>query len=117
MVLDVIENSFGCAHVCMSVPIQQATDRLKEFLFERVYQEEAIGLKELQKAKGILKTLFRFYMEHPELLPQSGRQLTDNTSVEALAQAVCDYLAGMTDRFAMNTYSKYFVPRMWHITS
>jgi dGTPase len=56
-------------------------------------------------------------MEHPELLPQSGRQLTDNTSVEALAQAVCDYLAGMTDRFAMNTYSKYFVPRMWHITS
>jgi len=117
MVLDVIENSLGCAHVCMSVPIQQATDRLKEFLFERVYQEEAIGLKELQKAKGILKTLFRFYMEHPELLPQSGRQLTDNTSVEALAQAVCDYLAGMTDRFAMNTYSKYFVPRMWHITS
>jgi len=117
MVLDVIENSLGCAHVCMSVPVQQATDRLKEFLFERVYQEEAIGLKELQKAKGILKALFRFYMDHPDLLPQSGRRLTDNTSVEALAQAVCDYLAGMTDRFAMNTYSNYFVPRMWHITS
>lgn len=117
MVLDVIANSLNCAQVRMSEPIQQATDRLKEFLFERVYQEEAIGLKELQKAKGILKALFRLYMEQPELLPQSGRKLTDNSSVESLAQAVCDYLAGMTDRFAMNVYSRHFVPRMWHITS
>ncbi|MEJ5251565.1 MAG: deoxyguanosinetriphosphate triphosphohydrolase [Chthonomonadetes bacterium] len=117
MVLDVIENSLDQPQVRMSEPVQQATDALKEFLFEQVYQEEAIGLKELQKAKGILKSLFRLYMEQPELLPQSGRVLTDNTSREVLAQVVCDYLAGMTDRFAMSVYSQYFVPRMWHITS
>lgn len=117
MVLDVIENSMDCAQVQMSPAIQQATDRLKDFLFERVYQEEAIGLRELQKAKGILKSLFHLYMEQPHLLPQSGHRLTDNTNVESLAQAVCDYLAGMTDRFAMNVYSEHFVPRMWHITS
>ncbi len=117
MVLDVIAHSLDSAQVCMSEPTQQATDMLKDFLFERVYQEEAIGLKELNKAKGILKALFRLYMEQPELLPQSGHRPTDNMSVESLAQAVCDYLAGMTDRFAMDTYSRYFVPRMWHITS
>ena len=117
MVLDVIEHSLDRAQVRMSEPIQRATDALKEFLFERVYQEEAIGLQELHKAKGILKSLFRYYMEQPEALPQSGRSLTDNANGEALAQAVCDYLAGMTDRFAMSDYSKLFVPRMWHITS
>lgn len=117
MVLDVVQTSLDSAQVRMSEPVQRATDALKEFLFERVYQEEAIGLKELHKAKGILKALFRLYMEQPDLLPWSGRRSLEGLGTEALAQAVCDYLAGMTDRFAMNTYSQHFVPRMWHITS
>lgn len=117
MVIDVITNSMDAPQVSMSEPIQEATDELKEFLFVRVYQEESIGLQDLQKAKGILKTLFRMYMQRPELLPESMRNFADNQGEEALAQAVCDYLAGMTDRFAMNIYSQYFVPRIWHITS
>lgn len=85
MVVDVVANSMGRNTVSMSEPVQHATDMLKDFLFEHVYLEESIGLKELQKAKGILKSLFHLYMEQPHLLPQSGRALTDNMSVETLA--------------------------------
>ncbi len=107
MVTDLIENSYGKPYVSLSPEIGEATHRLREFLFERVYIDSAAKAEEY-KAKQLLKQLFNYYLEHPEDLPQisHGEQ-------EPIERLVCDYVAGMTDRYAVASFNKYFLPASW----
>ncbi|MDI6827760.1 MAG: deoxyguanosinetriphosphate triphosphohydrolase [Armatimonadota bacterium] len=108
MVIDLVENSAGKPELCMSQDILAAANKLKDFLFERVYCLDTPGLRELKKAKKILKELFYFYMEHPELIPAWYKaELLDTAG---RARAVCDFIAGMTDRYAEQKYEEYFMP-------
>jgi dGTPase len=110
MVMDVVEQSDGKPTVQMSEPMLQAMNHLKEFMFENMYHHAKVQ-KEREKMTHILHQMFVYYMENPSELSEKFRPADD--SVEARAQAVCDYLAGMTDRYALYKYERIFLPRTW----
>ena len=64
--------------------------------------------EELTKAQHIVEDLFHFYMQSPQVLP--GAFKPDSETTEGWAQQACDYVAGMTDRFALAQYTKHFLP-------
>ena len=109
MVLDLVENSQGKPDLSMSPEVLAATDNLKDFLFERVYCPTGEGprMEELRKAERLVKELFRFYMSNPSQLEE---RRPDEDTVEAWARVVCDFIAGMTDRYAERQYAENFMP-------
>jgi len=107
MVSDIVAHSQGRPEVSMGGEVQEASDRLKDFLLERVYSAGA----EPERVERVLKSLFRFYMEHPDEVP-GGREAAPQGTA-SLARLVCDYLAGMTDRFAVQQFQLHFLPRRW----
>ncbi|UMZ73100.1 deoxyguanosinetriphosphate triphosphohydrolase [Natranaerofaba carboxydovora] len=109
MVVDLIEESRKKEDICMSTEMNKLTEELREFLFENVY----IGSKakdEESKAKKIIKTLFDYFMTNENSLPSSLRSRRWEDDLE---RVVCDYLAGMTDRYIIGLYKELFVPSPW----
>ncbi|HHY95102.1 MAG TPA: deoxyguanosinetriphosphate triphosphohydrolase [Firmicutes bacterium] len=109
MVRDIIATSWGKEYIGMSPPVAHATDTLYEFMFERVYTDEKTAKREEAKARRLLAALYQHYLQHPQDLyggfgPPEG---------ESLHQAVCDYVAGMTDRYAIAQYRSVFLPAPW----
>ncbi|MDH4220772.1 MAG: deoxyguanosinetriphosphate triphosphohydrolase, partial [Candidatus Aminicenantes bacterium] len=95
--------------LCMSDDILFATYMLRDFLYESVYESDKI-VKEFKKAKKILRDLYAYYLEHME-------ELIDIPKEEKLNKHrhVCDFIAGMTDRFALMTYERIFLPQQWTV--
>ncbi len=109
MVQDIVQFSDDLQQVEMSPPIAAATDALKEFLFEHVYWNASTGNQDLRKSQHVIKALFCLYMEQPEQM--SGQSGLLEWSVKARAQKVCDFIAGMTDRYAVACFDRHFVPK------
>jgi dGTPase len=109
MVVDVVEFSDGKPIVEMSQEIREATDRLKEFLFERVYFNALTGNNDLRKSQHVIHALFRLYLDCPERM--IGDTGLGSLSTPELAQKVCDFIAGMTDRYAVASFERHFVPK------
>ncbi len=109
MVVDVVENSDGRPIVAMSSEVAAATDALKRFLYERVYRVERDCSADLAKAKRLIGDLFAFYMENPHEMTELYSSSHDD--VRTRARAVCDYIAGMTDRYAVSRFERHFLPR------
>jgi dGTPase len=81
---------------------------LKDFLYSRMYRHYRV-IRMQTKADRLLSELFQAYSSEPGQLPQSARQRIE---VDGLQRAVCDYLAGMTDRFALDEHAKMFDPHV-----
>jgi dGTPase len=111
MVSDIVAQSAGRPEISMSEEVETATNRLKDFLYDRVYRVAALTAGESDRVGRIFTQLFRFYVENPSGVPGAAEAGTDGP--EALARRVCDYLAGMTDRFAAQQFQFHFVPRRW----
>jgi dGTPase len=110
LVRDVVTHSEDQPQVRMSGPVREALNRLKDFLFERVYlNPQAKG--EEPRAKRLLRMLFDYYVEHPEEVPEEYRELVERG--EPLHRVVCDFLAGMTDRYAVRRAEVLFLPKSW----
>ncbi|HEX5070951.1 MAG TPA: deoxyguanosinetriphosphate triphosphohydrolase [Vicinamibacterales bacterium] len=111
MVTDVVTWTMdaGLAEVRMSDEVLQATLKLREFLFEAVY-ENPRATAEFEKATGILGGLWEKIRARPE-------QYLDATTIdkEGLDAAARDFLAGMTDRYAVSLFQELFVPRSWSV--
>ncbi len=106
MILDIVENSLGKDYVLMSQNVLEATNLLRSFLFEKVYRQ---GWREAEEARcdHVIKGLFGYYMEHPaEMAPE----YVTICYQEGTWRGVADYLASMTDRYAIRLYQKLFVP-------
>ena len=109
MVRSVVASSSGKDEISMEPDIYRATMRLRAFLFENVYTNpEAKG--EEGRAESMLETLYHYFIEHPLELPTEFEETADE---EGSARAVCDYISGMTDRYAINLYKELFVPKVW----
>ena len=108
MVTDLVYNSMGRQRIRMSEPIWKATINLRDFLFDNVYIG-SLAKAEVPKAKRVVQELFRYYIDNPGALPQSIFNNSHDTD-DILARAVCDYVAGMTDRYAISLYQNLFVP-------
>ena len=108
MVQDMVATSEDADQILMSQPVWEAMDELRAFLFERVYCGSIAKVEE-PKAHNLVAALFRHFMEHPEELPADHQPATP----DQLPLMVTDYIAGMTDRFAIRTYEGLFLPRSW----
>lgn len=111
MVTNVINASENQPFVSMTEPVLGATNRLKDFLFENVYTKRTDAKAELAKAGELLKQLFRLYMAEPERVPKN--RATREMDTATRAEAVCDYLSGMTDRYASEMFLRTFFPKNW----
>lgn len=109
MVTDIIENSKNRPRVAMSPDVADATGRLREFLFERVYRGDHARQEEA-KIKYMVQKIYHLLLEKPELLPESLVQIA---GFEGLERAALDFIAGMTDLYAIRFFNKHFVPIPW----
>ena len=109
MVKAVISASKGKNEITMEGEIAEATEKLRDFLFENVYDNN-IAKSEEKKAEFMLEQLFCHFIKNPGLLPVEYEIVTKSEGIE---RAVCDYIAGMTDRYSISAYCKFFVPKTW----
>ncbi|MDR3208122.1 MAG: deoxyguanosinetriphosphate triphosphohydrolase [Oscillospiraceae bacterium] len=108
-VSDLIAQGADTGTIAFSPPIETAMSELRAFLFERVYKNpEAKG--EESKARDLLQRLFIHYLTHPDQLPGDTRPVWE---AEGPERAVCDYIAGMTDRYAVARFGEIFTPKGW----
>lgn len=110
MIADVVRNSEGRNCVVMSDEVREASDRLREFLFENVYLDEWRKQEE-QRCDHVVNGLFDHYAAHPEQLPGEYLEIL---YLEGAERAICDFIAGMTDRYAICLYQSIFIPKAFN---
>ena len=107
MVRDVIAATLAIDYeaISMSPEIYEALEELRTYMFDNMYLTPAVR-DEFEKAQRMLVALFEYVSDHPE-------QFLDMSSSEPLDRLALDFLAGMTDRYAINLYTKLFLPKPW----
>lgn len=110
MVLDIVKHSENLNDIVMSKEVRDAMIGLRKFMFERVY-EEPNTKKEEDKIKNIIGPLYEYYLIHVEQLPEYNKKMIDKPG--DVPVAVCDYIAGMTDHFAIEKYTEIFIPKFF----
>lgn len=111
LVNDLIENSFQKSCISMSKACRTHMDLLREFMFENVYHNNRVKKDEdLEKVRYMVESLYRYFQNNPARLPEEQQEMI---SEYGLDEVVKDYIAGMTDRYAMNLYTDIFVPKGW----
>lgn len=108
MVRDVIETSWERADIGMSERVWEATQMLHDWLFAHVYIDSAAKVEE-GKAAHLVEALFRYFRERPDEIPAHFAAGDDPT------QRAVDYVAGMTDRYAIAQFQRLFVPAPWKL--
>ena len=111
LVMDVIETSRQQGTLARTPEITEAMERLRDFMFEHVYRNP-VAKGEEHKATDIIGALYRHYLEHPEDIPADFQP---QLSLEGLERTVIDYIAGMTDKYAVDKFSELFIPAAWNI--
>ncbi len=109
MITSVIEH--GDTEMDMMPEIRQAHDALHKFLYQNVYSGSAAKTED-HKAQELIRRLYAYYSEHPHEMPAEYQALAERFTV---ARAVCDYIAGMSDDYAIYDYEKLFIPRSWDV--
>ena len=108
LVMSAIENTVDT--VCLDRDVQSAFDILHEFMFERVYTNPVCKGEE-GKAMALVQELYKFFSTHPDELPNEYIQIAWNEGAE---RAAVDYIAGMTDSYALKVFGNYFIPSGWN---
>ncbi|ADL12230.1 deoxyguanosinetriphosphate triphosphohydrolase [Acetohalobium arabaticum] len=109
MVKDIIKHSWQQPEINRSQQVKEATEELRQFLYNRVYVGSKAKTEE-DKAKGLLKQLYTYYNDNPEELPQ---EFKNKLEMYPLPRIVVDYIAGMSDRYALKRGREIFLPRPW----
>ena len=111
LVCDLIVVSSEAGQIVMSPGVEKALKDLRSFMFERVYRNP-VAKGEEKKAKVMLQRLYEYYIRHPDALPEDFHP---QLSFDGMERTVCDYIAGMTDNYAVDKYTELFIPAGWHI--
>ena len=106
MISSVVRYSADRDDVQMEPEIWDELMALRAFMFERVYSRDWAA-NESQKAEHIVRELFMYYMEHPSMMPNEYMEIAYR---EGMQRGVCDYVACMTDAYAVKTFQKLFIP-------
>ncbi len=109
MVKSIVESSYDRPYITMDGDVGKATNDLRDFLFQNVYLNP-VAKGEEAKAKELLIKLFEYYVKYPEKIPDNYKK---NIESEGVERCVCDFVSGMTDRYAIDTYTDLFVPKVW----
>ena len=111
LVCDIIRTSSEARTICLTPEVEKALKDLRSFMFERVYRNP-VAKGEETKAKAMLQRLYEYYIAHPEALPEDFHP---QLSFDGLGRTVCDYIAGMTDNYAVDKYTEIFIPSGWQV--
>ena len=111
LTVDIIEASAGTGEIRQSPACREAMHNLREFMFEAVYRNP-VAKGEESKAQDMLRRLFEYYRKDPDRLPPEFQDIREREGVE---RAVCDYIAGMTDNYAVEKFSLAFIPVSWSV--
>lgn len=109
---DIVSASSGKNDICMSPQVEEAMRELRKFMFVSVYQNNEVK-KEEAKAERLVETLYEYFMAYPMRMSQEFIRLIEEKG-EPTERVVCDYIASMTDRFAIAKYNELFIPDSWH---
>ena len=109
MVHDVITQSMDRPEIHMSDEVWKAMRGLRQYLFEHVYLNP-VAKGEEAKVMHMITNLYHIYMEKPELMPEQFFNMLQNGTASR-EQIACDYIAGMTDSYAVHTFEEYFIPK------
>ena len=101
----IYQNSFGKDMVAMSDDVLNATNTLREFMFERVYWPTNVVIQE--RAERMLTQMYEYFIKNVDKLPKPYLTLLEETEKE---RVVCDYISGMTDRYAISVFEDLFIP-------
>lgn len=111
LVRDMIEHTWNRPQAGLSEERLRVMNDLRGFMFRNVYHNPKVRRDEdIQKIETIMNSLFDYYMENPEELPEDLLQLRDSAGEEELVK---DYIAGMTDRYAIHVYEELFIAKGW----
>ena len=108
-ILSIFRESYGKNSVAMDEAVEEASEELRAFMFEKVYFSDSARGEE-EKAQRMLTAMYAYFIENPETLPETYLALLEKYPAE---QVVCDYLSSMTDRYAVYMFNKIFVPKGW----
>ena len=111
LVTDAVAQSADGAGIRLSPAKTRALDELREFMFEAVYRNP-VAKGEESRAQGMLEQLFHYYVNHLNKLPDDYYAIAQ---AEGPERAVCDYIAGMTDKYAVEQYQDAFIPKAWTV--
>ena len=111
MVRDMINESMGKDKICRSEKIYNATQVLRNYLFENIYFG-SFAKKEESKAKRLIKLLYNYYMKNINYIPDEFMKRINSSNKE---QIIIDYIAGMSDRYAIQAGKDIYIPEPWFI--
>ena len=111
LVCDMILTSGEAGEIILSPEVDKALQDLRLFMFENVYRNP-VAKGEEKKAQDMIRRLYAYYFEHPEALPSDYQP---QLSFDGMERLVCDYIAGMTDNYAVDKYTQLFIPMGWNI--
>ena len=112
LITEIIKERSGKNTVAMSQEIKEVFSKLRQFLYQNVYIGSSAKEQE-DKAKHIVSELYKYYINDLEKLPMVYIERLKMGDSEK--QVVCDYIAGMTDRYAIHAYMDLFFPKSWNI--
>lgn len=110
MVNAIIEESYNKPYIKMNTEVFEAMNELRNFMFENVYNGSLISKKENMKAYYVISSLFEYYTKNTDELP---KELIEKIPEYDVDKIVCDYIAGMTDTYAIEKFKDIFVPKPW----
>ena len=113
MIHNVIINSMDQPEIRMSPEVERATMDLRAFMFENVYKNP-VAKGEEEKAINMVTNLYDYYRRHIQLLPDQFLEMLEEEGGTP-ERIVCDYIAGMTDTYAIKKFEEYFIPESWKI--
>lgn len=111
MIHDIIDSSMGKPAITMSPGMEEAMQGLRSWMFEHVYRSD-IPKAEEGRAQQLIVSLYRYYMEHVIELPEEYLLMMVQRG-EKKERVVCDYIAGMSDSYAIEKFKELFVPKAW----
>lgn len=108
MVKDMVENSMNQDKIIMSKQTEDTMNLFRQFMFQNVYMAPAL-IPDREKGAYVVKHLFSYFMEHPD-------EMEETAHINGLysTQDVVDYVAGLTDNYAIDLFKRLFIPKMWN---
>lgn len=106
----VIKGSQDRPDIALDPEIADVMNELRNFMYNNIYNSESEAKREEKKAEDIIASLYDYYIKHPDQLPVDANTDTD----ASFEQQVCDYIAGMTDQFAIRQFERLFIPMGWN---
>ena len=113
MINDAIRNSLGIPDIRLSEGMFETMMGLRRWMFENVYQNSA-PKEEEGKAEQMIAQLYEYYLRRPEEMPEEYQSFMRDLG-QPMERTVCDFIAGMSDQYAIKTYEDKFIPKAWTV--